>query len=71
MHFRPISERKVSSVVNVLAEKSALVKNFLLSLPDLLRREWRSVLAVLSANIIFISLRQNQIFCQELKNESI
>ena len=53
MHFRPISERKVSSVVNVLAEKSALVKNFLLSLPGLLRREWRSVLAVLSANIIF------------------
>ena len=53
LNFRPIFERKVSSVVNVPAEKSALVKKFLLSLPGLLRREWRSVFAVLSANIIF------------------
>lgn len=29
------------------------VKNFLLSLPGLLRREWRAVLAVLTANVVF------------------
>ena len=50
---KEILEGKVRLNVNLLAEKSALVKNFLLSLPGLLRREWRPVFAVGAANIIF------------------
>ena len=50
---KEILEGKVRLNVNLLAEKSALVKNFLLSLPGLLRREWRAVFAVGAANIIF------------------
>ncbi|MDO4785729.1 MAG: YitT family protein [Fretibacterium sp.] len=39
--------------MKVLSEQSMRVKNFLLSLPGLLRREWRAVLAVLTANVVF------------------
>lgn len=40
-------------IVNVPAENISEVKNFLRSLPALLRREWRAVFAVFAANVIF------------------